>query len=130
MDMYADYDFYRNSYHGSMSLEDFQKYGLLSQVFIDYITHDRINLGELADSTKEKVKLAMCAAADLYLAYQTMAGAGDGREIRTENNDGYSVSYVTEGRDGELQEDVLNRRLYAKIRPYLIHSGLLYTGVL
>lgn len=128
MEMYADYEFYRDSYHGSMAQEDFQKYGTLAQVFIDYATHDRIDMGMLTDATKERVRLAICVAADIYLAHQTRTGNGDGREVRSENNDGYSVSYVTEARDGELQEDVLNRRLYAEIRPYLIHTGLLYIG--
>ena len=51
------------------------------------------------------------------------------REKKSESTDGYSVTYVAEGTDGELAEEKLKKKLYSIAKLYLINTGLLYCGV-
>ena len=55
--------------------------------------------------------------------------ANDGKIVKSENTDGYSVSYVTERIDGQDAEKVLENKLYRIAKVYLGNTGLLYRGV-
>lgn len=60
-----------------------------------------------------------------YTDDELKAGAG-GMDIKSENNDGYSVTYVTEGADGK--PITVEKKAYKAAYPYLIHTGLMYRG--
>lgn len=69
------------------------------------------------------VKDAVCAVADVYCSYdQKQASAG---MVKSENNDGYSVTYVTEQTDGQTAEEVLRKKAYAAASAYLLPTGWL-----
>lgn len=126
---YADYQYYVESYHGtSVPESDFDQVMRDASAFIREITADRVCI----DSVPDDVKDAACAVSDVIQAERdriSKSGSGDGREVKSETTDGYSVSYVTEGKDGQSRDDVLRYKKYLAARPYLLHTGLLYLGV-
>ena len=89
---YADRDFYENTFHGEIIPEKaFPSMILKASIFVKFLTFSRVD-----DMTEipEEVSLATCAIADVM--YQDGMRKDDaGREIASENNDGYSVSFVT-----------------------------------
>ena len=50
-----------------------------------------------------------------------------GREVQTENNDGYSVTYASAPESGSMagEQQAMNA-----VRPYLADTDLLYCGVI
>lgn len=129
MFQYADYQYYVETYHGTVLTDDtFPAAMREASAFIREITADRVSL----DAVPDDVKDASCAVADVIQTEKDRignTGNGDGREIKSENTDGYSVSYVTEGTDGQSRDEVLWNKKYYAARPYLLHTGLLYLGV-
>ena len=126
---YADYQYYVGSYQGTAIPEDsFPAVMRDASAFVREITANRVD----PDAIPEEVKDASCAVADVIQAENDRISNtenGDGREIKSENTDGYSVSYVTEGTDGQPRDEVLRKKKYQAARPYLLHTGLLYLGV-
>ena len=106
---YADRDFYENTFHGEIIPEKaFPSMILKASIFVKFLTFSRVD-----DMTEipEEVSLATCAIADVM--YQDGMRKDDaGREIASENNDGYSVEH----------------RCKKAAYPYLAHTGLLYRG--
>lgn len=123
MEAYADYAFYSDNYHGAMDESDFERNVLSASQYIRCLTHGRSDGYE-----GDELKYAACEAADiLYSSYQE---AADGtREKKSENTDGYSVSYVTQAKDGETSEELASRKMTGAIRKWLLPTGLLYGGV-
>lgn len=119
---YADIDFYKNTFHGEIIPEkSFPGMILKASIFVKFLTFSRVD-----DMTEipEEVSLATCAVADVM--YQDRMRKDDaGREIASENNDGYSVSFVTsQSKTTGTVEHRCKRAAY----PYLAHTGLLYRG--
>lgn len=120
MEVYAGYDFYVEKYGGKeIKEEDFSAASLHATQYIKYIT--------LARSEKyngEELQYATCAVADAYNAvfnHQESAGIGK----KSETTDGYSVSYVVQGKDGESQEELFRRKAYEVAKYWLANTGLL-----
>lgn len=92
--MYADYDFYLNSYFGSaIQEEDFPR---LSERASDYIRAGTEGLSDTVDGQAlEAVKKASCAIADTLLDEEIMtAGAFSGEQaVSSETVGGWSRSY-------------------------------------
>lgn len=132
MKPYADYCYYVEEYDGNkVSGEEFDKHIRKASVYINEITHGRIQEGNLLEKGVylNEIQDAACAVAEvIYEDDQQMIETG-GRELKSENTDGYSVSYVTDHQDGETHEDTLRRKMYQAARGYLLHTGLLYLGV-
>ena len=126
---YADYQYYVESYHGaSVSESDFDQVMRDASAFIREITADRVDI----DSVPDDVKDAACAVSDVIQAERdriSKSDSGESGEVKSETTDGYSVSYVTEGKDGQSRDDVLRYKKYLAARQYLLHTGLLYLGV-
>lgn len=121
MKCYADYPFYTDRYRGRMDEADFQHHILTASQYIRYLTRGRADEYE-----GDELKYAACESADvLYAASQSLSGPG---EKKSENTDGYSVSYVTQGKDGETSEELSNRKMNGVIRKWLLPIGLLYAG--
>ena len=121
--VYADYDFYKNKYLGSILEEpEFNAMALRASAYIDYLT-----LGK-AEKNAEKaaVKLACCALAEQMKMIETSkaVSASSGGEKKSETVGSWSASY----RSGsevikEAQEQLVNIATQ-----YLATSGLLYRG--
>lgn len=130
MTEYADYKYYQKSAHGKeIPEEEFPKSALKASVFVKFITHGRV-----ADSFESdypqfagEIKLAVCAAAEVFYAADKRLREHGGREVQAENNDGYSVTYADVQQSGvSLGEQMALQA----VRPYLIDTGLMYCGVM
>lgn len=92
--MYADYDFYLNSYYGNAIAEkDFPR---LSERASDYVRAATDGLSDTVDGwAAEAVKKASCAVADVLLDEEIMtAGAFSGEQaVSSETVGGWSRSY-------------------------------------
>lgn len=124
--MYVDYLYYQE-YGGTMPEEDFPVAERKAMACIRYLTF--IN-GEIFEKKEvEAVKLAVCAAADVYYAdiKKTRIREAEGREgtVKSESNDGVSVSYVTEQVDGQTAEELLRKKVYEAVYMYLLPTGWL-----
>ena len=114
---YADYAYYTKNYLGTeITPGKFGPNMLAASALIDQLTFGRIHR---LDTVPESVKRAACAAAECL--YQNEVRAE--REITSESNDGYSVTYST----GGTQKDATANAV-AKIRSFLASTGLLYRG--
>lgn len=113
---YADYDWYKVNYFGAVIPEEaFPSFAMKASYLVDGLTAG--NLQSL-DVTPDCVKDAVCAAAEkLYHFEQSPA-----KEIKSENNDGYSVTYA------DANEEKARDDAKTKIRVYLSTSGLLFRG--
>ena len=45
--------------------------------------------------------------------------------MKSETNDGYSVTYITEGQDGQTAEELLRKKVLEAARVYLLPTGWL-----
>ena len=113
---YADYDWYKTNYFGSVIPEEaFPSFAMKASYLVDGLTAG--NLQSL-DTAPDCVKDAICAAAEkLYQFDQSPT-----KEIKSENNDGYSVTYA------DTNEEKARDDAKAEIRVYLSTSGLLFRG--
>ena len=118
---YADYSFYTEVYKGTMSETSFERVVVACSSCLNKITFGRID--EIAGS--ENVKYACCAMCDAMNEIES-AKVG-GKTVKSENNDGYSVTFVTES-DGQDPVSMLQRNLYQRARLYL-DDDLFYLGV-
>lgn len=117
MKAYADYKFYVEEFGGKkIKGEDFTAASLHATQYIKHIT-----LGRSDSYTGDELKYATCAVAD---AYQSVFGKTEA-EKKSENTDGYSVSYVVQGKDGESPEELFKRRAYESAKYWLANTGLL-----
>lgn len=116
---YADYEFYIDQAHGKLEKDSFEKEVLEASFFLRYLTagkSDRIQPAEL--------QYAVCSIADMY-AEQKQKAASKEMGKKSENTDGYSVSYAIEMKDGETFESFLNGKAAQTARTYLAGTGLL-----
>lgn len=120
---YADRGFYENTFHGEIIPENaFPGMILKASIFVKFITFSRVDEME---EIPEEVRLAACAVADVM--YQDIKARDDaGREIASENNDGYSVSFVT---SKDEKTGSVEHRCKKVASQYLAHTGLLYRGI-
>lgn len=117
--MYADYSYYTDSWAGTLiPAQEFNRYARKAERLINYI----IGVQEVT----EPIKNAVCAAAEAaYELRQSVANIPQG--IKSENTDGYSVTYKDYHPD-ELT-DRERRAMFIAIRQELYNTGLLYQGV-
>lgn len=119
--MYVDYDFYRNVL-GSTAIpeEQFATAEKEAEAHISYFTY--IN-GDIFAKESDRVKLAVCSAAETIYSAKNRAGGAAG--VRSESNDGYSVTYVAEAQDGQTAEEALRKKVFEAIRIFLLPTGWL-----
>lgn len=124
--VYADFVYYATEYYGSAIPETgFIRIIKKASQYIDHFTFDRIKEKEIGNYPT----LPDCACAMADALYMATGDDGIKREKKSENIDGYSVSYVTENSDGKNAENVLRSKLYSIAQLYLSETGLLYCGV-
>lgn len=122
MKTYSDYAFYVETYGGiELSEDSYRKAARNATQYIKYVT-----LGRSERCTCEELKYAMCAVVEAYVSVYGLAGRDSSiGQIKSENTDGYSVSYVTQAKDGESLEDLFRRKAYPLVKQWLGDTGLL-----
>lgn len=124
---YADFDYYQSTYLGTdLSEPQFNKRVRSASRYVDYFTFDRSkNVNPVTDDIKDCV----CELAECIHSFENSNAGGSVSGIKSESIDGYSVTYMTEGKDGEVSHQTLKRKIYPIIEKYLSGTGLLYRGV-
>ena len=90
--VYADYDFYCSQYRGH-PLHDYE-FDLLAHeasIYIDTMTFDRLHSGW---PSTDAVRYACCAIVEAIHQYDIRFKKGVPVEVKSENVDGYSVTYT------------------------------------
>lgn len=121
--MYADYNFYTSEYMGSAIPETaFNAVERAASAYINYLTHDRIVMADLPTAVQSKVKMAVCAVAEICYK-QTMDE--DSTTVSSESVGNHSKSYavVKKGFDDRQHEKLINAKTY------LHGTGLMYGGL-
>lgn len=135
--IYADFDYYKNSYFGKLiPEEDFPRLSLLASQYMDYITRNSAeDKAEL-----EPVKMCCCAMAEKYQSIETekelvqkslSAGAAEGAEVQSESVGSWSRSYRSLGEIAKTAAEIEENgksKLLETARKYLTGTGLLYRG--
>ena len=114
--IYAEYEYYKGSYYGTMAVEDFMRLSRQASAYLHRVCFDRI--AKVTDEAiLAKVKDACCAVSDAYLLNENGI-------VSQETNDGISVTY-TRGVSNTLTDE---QRLYQAALLYLGSTGLMYRG--
>lgn len=122
--MYADFAFYSGSYGGSLISEnEFTALERQASLHVDLLTFNRLKNGW---AVTNDVKMAVCAVAEAIKKYESVqAQAITVAGIKSENNDGYSVSYQDSADIKATLQSVMTDAAY----PYLIYTGLMDRAV-
>lgn len=122
MKLKVDYKYYRNEYFGSKIPEDkFEEISAQAQRFVDYVTS-----GEIGDNVTDRVRNAVCSAAEALLdCKEKYVCHAPG--VKSENTDGYSVTYQNYDVSAVLKEQ--DKAMYRAVQRELSGTGLLYRGV-
>lgn len=118
--IYADFEYYRDVYHGSAIDEDaFPTLAREASLFIDQLTYNRLNQGR---AVTDAVKMATCAVAE---AVKTNEAARQAATVATgkksESVGSWSVSYQSAA---EISAAV-NDAMADAAASYLIYTGLM-----
>lgn len=122
--MYVSYEFYSQTFGSTIPEADFPKAEAKAEAAIGYLTY--IN-GDIFAEEDDRVKLAVCAAAEAVY-YQEAQSSATGHQavgVKSESNDGYSVTYITEAQDGQTAEEALRKKVLEAVRVYLLPTGWL-----
>lgn len=113
---YADYIWYKSSYFGAVIPEEvFPSFAMKASYLVDNLTAGNL---QSFDAAPDCVKDAVCAAAEKLYQFEK----NPAKEIKSENNDGYSVTYA------DANEEKAFDDAKTEIRVYLSTSGLLFRG--
>lgn len=96
--MYVSYEFYTETFGALIPEKDFPRVEAEAEAAISYLTY--VN-GDIFAKEDSRVKLAVCAAAEVVYNGKQSNGASGSAGVKSESNDGYSVTYVTEAQDGQ-----------------------------
>lgn len=110
--MYADYSYYRSSYHGTLSEEEYTPLAERAGAYIDSVTDfvfQKIGLPAHDSSLYDRLKKCSCALADEF--YSISGGKGTVKTSETVGS--YSVSYAS----GAVKSS--DERLYGILELYL-----------
>lgn len=122
---YAGYEFYKGSFCGNIIPEaDFRKAITRAGWYIRQITFGRASNDFEASYPEyaENIKMAACAAAEAFYQEEQRTKEHNGREVSSEENDGYSVTYAS-GSDDSM--GLVEKKAFQKAHSYLAYTGLL-----
>ena len=120
--MQITYGYYVDEYGGKTIPEQgFRKAEKQAEAYIRHLTYVK---GDIFAAENDMVKDAVCAAAEVYYKYNAQQQSGVPL-VKSENNDGYSVTYVTEQTDGKTAEEMVKKKAYDAVYPYLLPTGWL-----
>lgn len=115
--MYANFDYYKGSYLGTLIPEqDYPRVALRADQYLDYFTMGKVKLCPAMES----VKMAACALAEQYYEMDQLP-VSSGKQSETVGS--YSVTYRSAE---EIQR--IKSGLPDVVRMYLAGTGLLYRG--
>ena len=117
--MYVDYGYYADQYGGGITEKEFPSAERKAEAYIRKLTYIR---GNIFATENMAVKDAVCAVADVYASCEKKREAGT---VKSENNDGYSVSYAVEQADGQTVEELIRKKAYEAASTYLLPTGWL-----
>lgn len=107
--MYADYEFYKASFHGSaLTEEEFARAATRASSFLDYYTRGKAN------SDDYSVKMACCAVAELYKE------DGVPGVVQSETVGSWSRTYRENPSDTQQKQAAALARQYV---PHLLYRG-------
>ena len=120
--MYADYVFYTSEYMGSAIPEiAFAGAEQAASTYIDYLTHNRIVLADLPEAVQTKVKMAVCAVAEI--CYKQVTDETPAVSSESVGNHSKSYAVVNKSLDERQHEKLVNAKTY------LHGTGLMYGGL-
>ena len=122
---YAEHAFYRSEYLGDRITDEstFNRLATRASAKLDHYTMGRISQTDCGVA----VQLAVCSMAEILFWEEKRKNAHEGREISSESNDGYSVSF-----GGSSETDMAafsEKSLYQAAYAYLSQTGLMDFGV-
>lgn len=113
------YMYYTNNYGGIEIPEDRFKWA--EQKAVIYL--ENFTFGRLKDADVDDiVRNCICDMSEVIYRFEKQ---GSEKVKKSENTDGYSVSYVTELADGQDRQDAMRKKLYGIAECYLMNTGLL-----
>lgn len=116
--IYADYNYYKNDFHGSLVPEEcFERNALQATQYIDNVT-----FGRVGSDVTNAVRNACCALAEVYYSGSVSPRAASG--VTSEKVGDYSVSYSAAENVSTQQ-----KRLKSAVKLWLGSTGLLYRGL-
>lgn len=121
MNKYATYSYYAEKYGGSLTKNEFNSQIMKACAHVRRITFGRAD----SNSDMDEVKLAVCAVCDLLSQDDNRRKQYGGRNVASENIDGYSVSYAQEQTAGDTAEGILHKKVYQAAEVFLEPTGLL-----
>lgn len=121
----VSYQFYMTEYEGeSIPEQEWKQTMIKAESYLDGMMYT-----EPDEKTLPKVQFCLCEVAELLYQDKQNKKKTGGREVLSENTDGYSVTYATEAEAGKIAINFLDKKVYAIIRRWLDSTGLLYAGV-
>ena len=125
--MIADYEFYRDSYLGTLLTEEnFPKYALRADSYLDLLTTGRYRYDCLPAGAAEAVRMAECAIAELCLNLEQAELQSDAAwKVQGEKVGNHSVTYRNNAEIAKQTE----AQIRDIARRYLARFGLLYRGM-
>lgn len=122
---YAEHDFYLNTYFGDVVTDSdtFKRLSTRASEWLDHFTMHRIDQANVSDA----VRLAVCSMTEVLYYEDLRKKANSGREIASESNDGYSVTFASAS-DAERNKQT-QTELYLSAYKYLSQTGLMDFGV-
>lgn len=116
---YATYDYYTQEYGGAtLTAAEWPKYAKRASAEVDHVTFGRLQR-MTEEQITDAVRDAVCEVAEKLHRFETMKG----RDLASENNDGYVVSFRSAGTQNMRLNEVR-----MTIRTYLANTGLMYRG--
>ena len=124
--VYADYAYYQDDFPGSeLTEEDFPRYAKKASAIIDHVTFNRITA---LSSVPDVVRDATCAVAEKLKQFDdARVTDSNGRELASESNDGFSVSFRNTGTEEAQNAQI--KVVLTTIRTYLANTGLMFRGI-
>ena len=108
MERLADFEYYEKEYGGTLlERAGFYRLALRASAIVDAYTFGRASKCGL-----DVVKDTVCAVADVIYK-------NENRNIKTETNDGYSVTY------NDISPERINDEIYSTVAAYLEHTDLM-----
>lgn len=134
MEIYTNYTFYKEMYKGDMSASDFNKLVIRASCEVQKNIFNRDIAGY-----EDEVQLATCSVADILLNIENfkkrkeklVSSSSNDKIITSESVGKLSRTYANASNLSDLEEAISNQKekITEAIRPYLLHTGLLYRGV-
>lgn len=128
--MYADYNFYKNEYHGSVDEMRFPALAVKASAYLDYYTVGKAKLSRGLDA----LKMACCALVDKYYEIEEVSSATKQSATtalsvgkKSETVGSYSVTYQTAD-DFRAWKKETEGELSETAKMYLSGTNLLYRG--